>query len=248
MDDLKMPPEIAGAINAIMGEVTYVQKRGENKFHGYKFAAIGDLLAKVQPAMAQHGLIVIQNERSHELSPNGGVMVVNYEFTLAHKSGAIWAHRPIHTGMAAATNSKGGFDDKCVNKCMTAARKYFLMALFQIPTGDADDPDMDGDIDEKPTPRAKPIARAPVPPQTSAAPPEGRFQLMHPNGRVASSHNRASDWLTALETEMGASDQPHLWWAVNGADAKQIAIKFPQAADKVAELEELAAFGRTAAA
>ena len=248
MDDLKMPPEIAAAINAIMGEVTYIQKRGENKFHNYKFAAIGDLLAKVQPAMATHGLIIIQNEKSHTLSPSGGVMEVAYEFTLAHKSGVIWAHRPVHTGMAAAANSKGGFDDKCVNKCMTAARKYFLMALFQIPTGDADDPDMDGDIEEKPTPRAKAPAKPPIPPQTSAPPMEGRLQLMHPNGRVASSHNRVSEWLAALETEMGASADPHVWWGVNGSQAKQLAVQFPQAAEKVAELEQIATFGREAAA
>jgi hypothetical protein len=138
-EPVKYPPEISGAINAIMGEVDYVQKKGTNTFHNYKFAAVGDLLAKLQPAMAKAGLIVMQNEMEHTLS--GAVMEVKYEFTLIHKSGAVWPDRPVHTGMATATNSKGGFDDKCVNKCMTAARKYFLLALFQIPTGDLPDAD-----------------------------------------------------------------------------------------------------------
>jgi hypothetical protein len=149
--DVKYPAEIAGAINAVMGEVDYIQKKGENKFHGYKFTAVGDLLAKLQPSMAKHGLVIVQNELDHTL--NGAVMEVRYEFTLVHKTGAVWPVRYVHTGMATATNTKGGFDDKCVNKCMTAARKYFLLALFQIPTGD----DADADEDQATT---APAARA----------------------------------------------------------------------------------------
>lgn len=132
-------PEIAAAISAIMGEVDYVQKKGTNTFHNYKFAAVGDILAKLQPAMAKHGLIVIQNEMEHKL--DGPVMMVKYEFIVAHKSGAVLPDRFHATGVATATNSKGGFDDKCVNKCMTAAGKYFLLSLFKIPTGDLPDSD-----------------------------------------------------------------------------------------------------------
>jgi hypothetical protein len=47
----------------------------------------------------------------------------------------------MQTGMSRCRDSKGGFDDKSMNKCHTAARKYFLLALFQIPTGDIDDAD-----------------------------------------------------------------------------------------------------------
>jgi hypothetical protein len=165
---LKYPAEIAGAINAIMAKVDYVQKKGTNTFHGYKFAAVGDLLAKLQPAMAEAGLIVVQNEVKHQISPNGTVMEVEYEFTLIHKSGAVWPDKPKHTGMATAVNSKGGFDDKCVNKCMTAARKYFLLALFQIPTGEDADPDADQD---QPKTQAKPHRQA-LPPPVDGPPQE----------------------------------------------------------------------------
>ena len=144
MELLTYPPEIAAAINAIMGEVDYIQKRGENKFHGYKFAAVGDILSKLQPAMAKHGLIIIQSEVEHTI--DGVVAMVKYEFILAHKSGAVMPERFVHTGVATATNTKGGFDDKCLNKCMTAARKYFLLALFQIPTGEEADADAQEDV------------------------------------------------------------------------------------------------------
>ncbi len=140
-----MPEAIAQAVNAIMSTVTYVQKKGTNEFHKYKFAAVGDVLAKLQPALAENGLIITQGETSHELIGDGQLMTATYEFILSHKSGVEWDERPKHTGMAAAKNSKGGYDDKALNKCHTAARKYFLMALFQIPSGDIADPDEDGD-------------------------------------------------------------------------------------------------------
>lgn len=141
--DKTMPEAVASAINTVMGSVGYIQKKGENKFHNYKFTAIEDVMAKLQPAMAEAGLVVIQDELAHGLIAGDAVMTATYAFRLVHKSGMEWDGQARHTGMAAAKNSKGGFDDKALNKCHTAARKYFLMALFQIPTGTAADPDAD---------------------------------------------------------------------------------------------------------
>ena len=50
-------------------------------------------------------------------------------------------HALRQTGVSTCRNSKGGWDDKSLNKCHTAARKYFLLSLFQIPTGEEDDAD-----------------------------------------------------------------------------------------------------------
>ena len=47
---------------------------------------------------------------------------------------------------------------------------------------------------------------------------------------------------------MRAAKDPHIWWAINGSQAKAIAEDFPQAVDKVRELEEIATFGREAQA
>ena len=152
MSDAAMPKEIVEAIAAVMHKVGYVQKKGTNTFHGYKYASIEDVLDKVQPALAEVGLIITQDELSHEIVADNNLMQAIYSFTLAHKSGT--TAPPIrHTGLAALRNSKGGYDDKALNKCHTAARKYFILGLFQIPTGLAADPDEDED---KP-----PVARAP---------------------------------------------------------------------------------------
>lgn len=170
---MAMPKEISEAVTKVMGAVGYLEKKGENKFHNYKFAAVGDLLAKVQPALVAAGLVIVQDETDHRLIADGAVMTATYQFTLAHTSGAEWANKPRHTGMANAKNTKGGFDDKALNKCHTAARKYFLLALFQIPTGDL--PDVDNEEEAAPAgspsprrasvaePRGEPAARPPSP-------------------------------------------------------------------------------------
>jgi hypothetical protein len=106
---------LVAAIAAVMTEVHAVAKRGENTFHG-------------------------QSETGRAMFDNDNVFAVDYAFTVAHASGEIWP--PVkQTGVSQCRNSKGGWDDKCVNKCHTAARKYFLLALCQIPTGEEDDAD-----------------------------------------------------------------------------------------------------------
>jgi hypothetical protein len=66
------------------------------------------------------------------------VIAIEYAFTVAHTSDETW--QPLRqTGVSTCRNTKGGWDDKALNKCHTAARKYFLLALFQIPTGEEAD-------------------------------------------------------------------------------------------------------------
>lgn len=132
---------IANAISCIMAELQPVVKQGENKFHGYKYARAQDILQMLTPLLARHGLVIFQTECSRQLFDGDAVIAVTYEFTIAHISGAVWPDRPRQTGVCRARDSKGGLDDKAVNKCHTAARKYFLLALFQIPTEDMDDAD-----------------------------------------------------------------------------------------------------------
>lgn len=142
---------IATAIATVMGEVETVGKRGTNKFHNYRYAQMQDILQELTPAMAKNGIVVIQTEIERNWLDNGSAVYVTYQFTIAHKSGEVWPEHPVQTGVSRVRDSKGGFDDKALNKCHTQARKYFLMALFQIATEDADDSDR-GDNDRAPPP------------------------------------------------------------------------------------------------
>ena len=133
--------KIAEAISAVMGEIGVVGKEGQNKFQNYKYAKMEDILQRLTPLIARHGLAIIQTELDRSMFDNDSVIAIRYAFTIVHKSGEVWPERPVQTGASRCRDSKGGFDDKSLNKAHTAARKYFLLALFQIPTGDEDDAD-----------------------------------------------------------------------------------------------------------
>ncbi|MGV6875883.1 ERF family protein [Pseudochelatococcus sp. B33] len=139
------PTNIISAIAKIIGEVGSVEKRGKNDFHRYMYATAADLFHALQPLLAKHGVVIFQNEVGREFIANESAIAVDYDFTIAHSSGEVWPHPIRQTGVAAAKNTKGGFDDKALNKAHTAARKYFLLAMFQVPTGDYDDADADED-------------------------------------------------------------------------------------------------------
>jgi hypothetical protein len=102
--------------------------------------------------------VLFQSEAERHFVADGNGLAITYEFTLSHRDGETWPEKPRQTGMAQCRNSKGGIDDKAPNKCHTAARKYFMLALFQIPTGDYDDADKDDA--ERPDATGKP---APLP-------------------------------------------------------------------------------------
>jgi hypothetical protein len=146
---------LVGAIAAVMNEVHVVAKRGENEFHRYRYATMGDILKEVTPLLGRHGIVIFQSEVGRAMFDDDNVIAVEYAFSVAHASGETWPHVIKQTGVSTCRNTKGGWDDKSLNKCHTAARKYFLLALFQIPTGEEDDADRGED--ERP---AKQITRA----------------------------------------------------------------------------------------
>lgn len=132
---------LLGAIAAVMAEIQPVEKGGWNKFQSYAFARMQDLLVTVTPLMGKHGIVVFQHEEGREMFDGGKAIAIRYRFTIVHKSGEVWFERPLQTGLSNCRATTGAFDDKALNKCHTAARKYFLMSLFQIPTEDMEDAD-----------------------------------------------------------------------------------------------------------
>lgn len=168
---------IATAIALVMAEIGVVGEGGENKFQNYKYMSYKDMFRKLTPLMGKHGIAVIPTEKSKNLFDNDAVVMGTYQFTIVHKSGEVWPFQPEWTGVSRARDSKGGFDDKALNKCATAAQKYFLKALFQIPSGEDDeDPDNhDGIVQgQRNAPRRAPVPspsaqREPSPPQQTAA-------------------------------------------------------------------------------
>jgi ERF superfamily len=135
------PVTLVGAIAAVMNDVHTVAKRGVNEFHRYRYAKMEDILKEITPLLGKHGLVIFQSETGRAMFDEDNVIAVEYAFTVAHISGETWPQPLRQTGVSTCRNSKGGWDDKSLNKCHTAARKYFLLALFQIPTGEEADAD-----------------------------------------------------------------------------------------------------------
>ena len=135
--------KLADAISAITKEIAEdpIQKKGKNAFHNYSYARMQDILGGLAPLMGKHGITVMQAEVERGLLDNGNVIFATYDFTIIHKSGEVWPFPQRQTGTSKVRDSKGGYDDKGLNKCHTAARKYFLLSLFQIPTTDDEDAD-----------------------------------------------------------------------------------------------------------
>lgn len=197
--------KVVEAIANVMAEIRPVEKLGFNKFHNYAHMRIGDLNAELTPLMGKHGIVVIQNETRRDLFDNQTVMAIQYEFTILHKSGEVYPERPVITGVARCRTSKESWDDKTFNKCHTAARKYFLIGLFQIPVSDEDDADehhgSDGPQRQRPT-------RRPPSPDGKATPDTVPI--------VDGEHPRA--WAERFKKACGQSDTPatiQKWYQAN---------------------------------
>lgn len=205
--------KLAGAIAAVMAELKPVEKSGWNDFHKYKYAKMGDLSIELTPLMGRHGVVVFQNEIDRAMFDDGRVISVRYEFTIVHSSGEIWPERPVITGMSRCRDKNGGFDDKSFNKAHTAARKYFLLSLFQIPTedeGDGDNGDNGGGQRERPRGQAPAPARRAPSPDGKVAP----HMITIINGEAPSAWGER---FIAAIGKAASTDEVNEWYDVNAS-------------------------------
>lgn len=217
--------KVIAAIAAVMGSVGSVKKEGTNSFHNYKYATAADVMHKLQPLMAENGLIIVQHQRAVSFIQGDAALAIEYEFHVMHSSGEKLDLAAVHTGVAAAKNSKGTPDDKAANKCHTAARKYFLLSLFQIPTGDYDDADADGDIPCEKEATKEPPQKTPPKAVYAFNACDGAEILPKPPGA----------FLTALGKVLQSTDNPDEVW---GANFDQFTLLYQAArTDKDAEIQ-----------
>ena len=139
------PPTLATAILRITRAVGPVKKAGFNQHHNYNFQSWEDVLATLGPLEAENGIIIQQSQVEAKLFDDDALLAITYEFTIIHESGEPWPDRPVWTGVSRLRDSKGTYDDKCANKCHTAAHKYFCLHFFKIRTKDMVTADADAD-------------------------------------------------------------------------------------------------------
>ena len=138
---------ILRSLHGVMQEVGYIQKTGENDFHGYTYATEADVLERIRPSMIKHGLLLIPSVNQVSSIDQYGNTSVTVQYTLGHVSGAVWP-TPIVAAGCGNDKNKNGTGDKGLYKALTGANKYLLFKLFQIETGN-DPEDNQADLDRE---------------------------------------------------------------------------------------------------
>jgi hypothetical protein len=194
-----------------------------------------DLLVVLTPLMGQNGLAVIQNEVLKEVL-EGNRLAVTYEFSIFHKSGEYWPERPRFTGMSIGRDSKGNWDDKAINKCHTSARKYFLLALFQVPSGDFEDADADANqrTQQQPVPGPKSQEPVPAPPEDKPAPEP--IDPSKPHKIVLGQGAGAEQWANGYIQAIGKAktkEELKAWDVFNETALQALYDKYPTLYEKL---------------
>lgn len=141
MENAKDRSVILTALHEVMEKVTHAPKDGKNDFHNYPYATEYGLLKSLRPAMVEAGLMLIPScTHRSEIDEHGNIHV-SIDYTLAHKSGAVWPEKITGYGCGNDKAKNGKVGDKGIYKAITGANKYVLFKVFHIPTGD--DPEKD---------------------------------------------------------------------------------------------------------
>ena len=139
MDGFDLTPKInslATKMILVMDEVKYIQKKGLNSFHKYKYATEADVVAAFSGAMKKHQIFMFHSMLEREDKPyktRGGkdafLVTVKIQVTFVDcESG----ERFVGDFYGDGSDS----DDKGVYKAITGALKYALMKTFLVSTGD----------------------------------------------------------------------------------------------------------------
>ena len=126
-------PTIWQKIQAVMADVTHIEKGGWNDYHNYAYATDEDVLDAVHKALVSHGLVFLPG--MVEVIQDENKTLARFEFQIVDAETGDCITLPWH-GEANDTQDKG------VSKAATAAVKYFWLKTLLIPTGQKeDDPD-----------------------------------------------------------------------------------------------------------
>lgn len=153
--------ELVKKITEACNEVKPVEKRGDNKFHGYKYQKASDVAKAFRHALFSRGVLLLPDEEDpvyvDKPTRDGGKwtechLKVIYEMTDGEASKFI---RRNGVGLDSG--------DKALAKAQTAAEKSFLKRLGLIPD-EREDPEADTSVDEAFAEQEQ----LPLPPQAAA--------------------------------------------------------------------------------
>lgn len=133
-------------INAIMEDVSYVQKEDKKVNNQYKFVSHDAVTSKIRPAFQKHGVIAIPD--FFDITQDGNRTACKMKMTFINMDS------PDDKLIIDCAGFGQGIDpqDKGPGKAMSYAYKYALLKMFALETGD--DPEKDN-IDYMPQKQLK---------------------------------------------------------------------------------------------
>lgn len=161
---------LCAALVAAQGALKPIAKDGKNPAFRSRYATLDGIMETVRPALAAHGLAVVQGVIHPETGEGGRLVGITVETRLLHTSGE-WLASVVPVPVA-----KG--DAHGLGSALSYGRRYGISALLALST----DEDDDGNAAAKAPPakpQAKPAPAAPAPGQRlhdrvpTTPPPEG---------------------------------------------------------------------------
>lgn len=129
-------------LSAVIQEMPVVQKAGDNKFQGYKYAREVDILIALKPLLCKHGLMLIPNpldvsttEVVGSKGQKGFKVDVKIAYTIVNIDNPEDKINLIWPGSGVDQQEKGLY------KAYTGSMKYFLMKTFLVASDE--DPEND---------------------------------------------------------------------------------------------------------
>jgi len=147
---------LCAALVAAQGALKPIAKDGKNPAFRSRYATLDGIMETVRPALAAHGLAVVQGVVHPETGEGGRLVGITVETRLVHTSGE-WLASVVPVPVA-----KG--DAHGLGSALSYGRRYGLSALLALST----DEDDDGNAAAKAPPakpQAKPAPAAPAPGQ-----------------------------------------------------------------------------------
>lgn len=139
------PGTLAPKLARAMGQINAVAKTGRNEHHRYNYAPASRIYEAVRAALAAEGVMVAPSIVGYETTEAGKQIKTVLHMEMIITDGSETMRLPwVAEGLDA--------QDKGINKAVTSALKYFLIALLLIPTDEADP---DGTDDNTQTPQQR---------------------------------------------------------------------------------------------
>lgn len=145
----------------------YVQKTGRNSAQGYNFASEAAITEKIYPAFAEEGVLFYPESRRvidqgvlEYTTSKGGKMLMTTTETKWVATDGVDRIEVMTIGQGADSGDKGAY------KGMAGDKKYAILQLLGIATGDDPEETRADEKDEaKPAAKAKPAAAKPAAPK-----------------------------------------------------------------------------------